>query len=146
MREGSLTTTTASAERRFHQLATAHVLVLGLMVSWAEIAPWLVALVGIGVLAGSISPHVSVTRWIHRYFVAPLKEVGPTENAAPFLRTDAVNGCLALAGSMLVIVGVTTVGWVFVALCTADLFMDGVANVSPIRRIVEMCYSKGAKA
>ena len=146
MRGGSLTTTTASAERRFHQLATAHVLLLGVMVSWAEIAPWIATLVGIGVLAGSISPHASVTRWIHRYFVAPLKEVGSTENAAPFLRSDAVNGCLALAGSMLVIVGVTTIGWVFVALCTVDLFMDGVGNVSLIRRIVEMCYSKGAKA
>ena len=146
MRGGSLTTTTASAERRFHQLATAHVLLLGVMVSWAEIAPWIATLVGIGVLAGSISPHVSVTRWIHRYFVAPLKEVGSTENAAPFLRSDAVNGCLALAGSMLVIVGVTTIGWGFVALCTVDLFMNGVGNVSLIRRIVEMFYSKGGKA
>ncbi len=146
MRAGLLTATTASAERRFHQLATAHVLALGLMVSWVEIAPWIIALLGIGVLAGSISPQLSVTRWIHRYFLAPLKKVGSTEDATPFLRTDAVNGCLALAGSMLVIVGVATIGWVFVGLCTVDLFMDGLANVSPIRRIVEMCYSKGAKA
>ena len=111
------------------------------MVSWAEVAPWIVTVVGLGLLAGSLSPRLSVTRWVHRYFVAPLTSVGAIEDATPFLRTDAISGCLALAGSMFVIVGVATIGWVFIGLCTVDLFIDGIANISPMRRVVAIGYS-----
>ena len=55
---------TDRGERRFHQLVIAGGFGLALIIAWAKAAPWLVTLIALVLVAGSISPGWSLTRQV----------------------------------------------------------------------------------
>ncbi len=131
---------TDRGERRFHQLVMAGAFGLALIIAWALIAPWLVTLIVLVLAAGSVTPAWSLTRRFHRYFVAPLYPDGPSENSASFLRADALVGVIAFAGAVFVVAGVPPLGWSLVGLATLNLLMDGLADVAPLRRLLDRAF------
>ena len=131
---------TDRGERRFHQLVIAGGFGLALIIAWAKAAPWLVTLVVLVLAAGSISPGWSLTRRIHRYFVAPLQSEGPSEDPTSFLRADGLLSVIAFAGAIFVIAGVPPLGWSLVALATLNLLMDGLADAAPLRRLLDRTF------
>ena len=131
---------TDQGERRFHQLVIAGGFGLALVIAWAKAAPWLVTLIVLVLVAGSISPGWSLTRRFHRYFVAPLQSDAPTEDPTSFLRADALLSVIAFAGAVFVIAGVPPLGWALVGLATLNLLMDGLADAAPLRRALDRAY------
>ena len=131
---------TDRGERRFHQLVIAGGFGLALIIAWAKAAPWLVTLIVLVLVAGSISPGWSLTRWIHRYFIAPLAPNEPAEDATSFLRADGLLAVIAFAGAVFVIAGVPPLGWALVGLATLTLLMDGLADAAPLRRLLDRAF------
>ena len=131
---------TDRGERRFHQLVIAGGFGLALIIAWAKAAPWLVTLIVLVLVAGSISPGWSLTRRFHRYFIAPLVPNGPAEDATSFLRADGLLGVIAFAGAVFVIAGVPPLGWALVGLATLNLLMDGLADAAPLRRLLDRAF------
>ena len=131
---------TDRGERRFHQLVIAGGFGLALIIAWAKAAPWLVTLIVLVLVAGSINPGWSLTRWIHRYFIAPLAPAGPNEDATSFLRADGLLAVIAFAGAVFVIAGVPPLGWALVGLATLTLLMDGLADAAPLRRLLDQAF------
>ena len=133
---------TDRGERRFHQLIVAGGFGLALMIAWTKAAPWLVTLVVLVLVAGSISPSWSLTRRFHRYFAAPLAADGPPEDATSFLRADGLLGVIAFAGAVFVIAGIPPLGWALVGLATLNLLMDGLADAAPLRRLLDRTFQR----
>ncbi len=133
--------TTRQDERRFHQLATAAGFGLALMMAWALAAPWVVTVVMLTQVAGSISADWSLTRRFHRAFAAPLTPDAAHEDAAPFLRADALTGTAAFAGAVFVVAGIPPLGWSLVGLSTLSLLLDGLANRGPLRLLLERAFA-----
>lgn len=104
---------------------------------WAEAAAWLVMLVALNLLVGSVASGLSVTRGWHRFFVAPLLPKPALEEARAYLRADAVYGTLAFAGSVFVITGVAPIGWMIVGLCALGICLDSLGDFDPIRRVID---------
>lgn len=94
-------------------------------------------LVALGLLAGSIKPGLSGTRCWHRYVVAPLLDNQTPEDAASFLRADAVHGTLVFAGAVFVITGTAPIGWMIVGLCALGMCLDSLGDLDPIRRVID---------
>ena len=128
---------TDRGERRFHQLVIAGGFGLALIIAWTKAAPWLVTLIVLVLVAGSISPGWSLTRRFHRYFIAPLAPNRPAEDATSFLRADGLLAVIAFAGAVFVIAGVPPLGWALVGLATLTLLMDGLADAAPFRRLLD---------
>ena len=137
---------TDRGERRFHQLAIAGGFGLALIIAWAKAAPWLVTLIVLVHVAGSVSPGWSLTRRFHRYFIAPLQPNGPSEDSTSFLRADGLLGVIAFAGAVFVIAGVPPLGWALVGLVTLNLLMDGLANAAPLRRLLDQAFQQSQAA
>ena len=137
---------TDRGERRFHQLVIAGGFGLALVIAWAKAAPWLVTLIALVLVAGSISPGWSLTRRFHRYFIAPLAPAGPNEHATSFLRADGLLGVIAFAGAVFVIAGVPPLGWALVGLTTLNLLMDGLADAAPFRRLLDQAFQQSQAA
>ena len=133
---------TDRGERRFHQLVIAGGFGLALIIAWAKAAPWLVTLIVLVLVAGSISPGWSLTRRFHRYFIAPLAPNGPAEDATSFLRADGLLAVIAFAGAVFVIAGVPPLGWALVGLATLNLLMDGLADAAPLRRLLDRAFRR----
>ena len=137
---------TDRGERRFHQLVIAGGFGLALIIAWAKAAPWLVTLIVLVLVAGSISPGWSLTRRFHRYFIAPLAPNGPAEDATSFLRADGLLAVIAFAGAVFVIAGVPPLGWALVGLATLNLLMDGLADAAPFRRLMDQAFQQSQAA
>ena len=137
---------TDRGERRFHQLVIAGGFGLALIIAWTKAAPWLVTLIVLVLVAGSISPGWSLTRWFHRYFIAPLAPNGPAEDATSFLRADGLLAVIAFAGAVFVIAGVPPLGWALVGLATLTLLMDGLADAAPLRRLLDRAIQQSQAA
>ena len=135
---------TDRGERRFHQLVIAGGFGLALIIAWTKAAPWLVTLIVLVLVAGSISPGWSLTRRFHRYFIAPLAPNGPAEDATSFLRADGLLAVIAFAGAVFVIAGVPPLGWALVGLATLTLLMDGLADAAPFRRLLDRAIRRRA--
>ena len=137
---------TDRGERRFHQLVIAGGFGLALIIAWTKAAPWLVTLIVLVLVAGSISPGWSLTRRFHRYFIAPLAPNGPAEDATSFLRADGLLAVIAFAGAVFVIAGVPPLGWALVGLTTLNLLMDGLADAAPLRRLLDRAIQQSQAA
>ena len=137
---------TDRGERRFHQLVIAGGFGLALIIAWTKAAPWLVTLIVLVLVAGSISPGWSLTRRFHRYFIAPLAPNGPAEDATSFLRADGLLAVIAFAGAVFVIAGVPPLGWALVGLATLNLLMDGLADAAPLRRLLDRAIQQSQAA
>ena len=137
---------TDRGERRFHQLVIAGGFGLALIIAWTKAAPWLVTLIVLVLVAGSISPGWSLTRRFHRYFIAPLAPAGPNEDATSFLRADGLLAVIAFAGAVFVIAGVPPLGWALVGLATLTLLMDGLADAAPLRRLLDHAIQQSQAA
>ena len=137
---------TDRGERRFHQLVIAGGFGLALIIAWTKAAPWLVTLIVLVLVAGSISPGWSLTRRFHRYFIAPLAPNGPNEDATSFLRADGLLAVIAFAGAVFVIAGVPPLGWALVGLTTLNLLMDGLADAAPLRRLLDQAFQQSQPA
>ena len=137
---------TDRGERRFHQLVIAGGFGLALIIAWAKAAPWLVTLIVLVLVAGSISPGWSLTRRFHRYFIAPVAPAGPNEDATSFLRADGLLAVIAFAGAVFVIAGVPPLGWALVGLATLTLLMDGLADAAPLRRLLDQAFQQSQAA
>ena len=127
----------SSHERRFHQLATAAVLGLGLFMAWAAAAPWIVTLGAALTLAGAVSPRLSLTRALHRWLVAPLAEKpAEPEDQHDYAAADAAIGTTAFAGAVLAIAGAYPAGWVLIGIAMASLLLDALLDWSPFRAVI----------
>ena len=137
---------TDRGERRFHQLVIAGGFGLALIIAWTKAAPWLVTLIVLVLVAGSISPGWSLTRRFHRYLIAPLAPAEPNEDATSFLRADGLLAVIAFAGAVFVIAGVPPLGWALVGLTTLNLLMDGLADAAPLRRLLDRAIQQSQAA
>ena len=125
------------AERRLHQVLSAAWLGLALFMAWAAVAPWIGTLAALALLAGSVTARWSLTRAVHRWLVAPVRNEPPQqEDQTTFLQADALGGAVALAGGVLVFVGVHPLGWSLVGLCALSLLLDAALGLGPLRWVV----------
>lgn len=127
----------ARAERRFQQLASAALLGLALFMAHAAIAPWIATLGALQLVAGSITPSLSLARGLHRYFIAPARDDPvESEDQTSFLQADAALGTLGFAGAVFVFAGAPPLGWAFVGLALALLVLDATLDANPLRLLL----------